>query len=196
MLNCKNKCLLVVILLIFLIAILPQSFAFENVTADDISVENIRSDDILTAPDVEKDLKGVDYYFNSSSDSDGDGSKTNPYNHIDDSRIAYSSTIHLANGEYNLSKDKTMNAVTIMGENPEKTILKYSGDYETGILSVSYGRTFIVENVTLSGFNIEVSGGTFYARNVIIKDTVAIPTYSEATDIVNSATNSFGKWGV
>ena len=186
LLNLKNSFIFAFILLIFLIAVLPLSFAGENITEDGIS------EDILNAPDVEKDLKGVDYYFNSSSDSDGDGSKINPYNHLDDSRIAYSSTIHLANGEYNLSKDKTMNAVTIIGEDPEKTILKYSGDPETGILSVSYGRTFIVENVTLSGFNIEVSGGTFYARNVIIKDTVAIPTYSEATDLVNSATNSFG----
>ena len=176
----------------FLIVIVPQSFAFENVTSQDLDEQIIQSEDILNAPNVEKDLMGVDYYFNSSSDTDGDGSKSNPYNYIDDSRISYSSTIHLANGEYNLSKDKTMNAVTVMGENPEKTILKYSGDYGTGILSVSSGRTFIVENVTLIGFNIEVSGGTFYARNVIIKDTVAIPTYSEATDIVNSATNSFG----
>lgn len=183
----KNNGIIVMILLMFLLVIIPQSFAYDNVTENEMS-----NSDILNAPAGEKDLRGVDYYFNSSSDSDGDGTKVSPYNYIDDSRIGYSSTIHLANGEYNLSKDKTMNGVTIMGENPEKTIFKYSGDYETGILSVSSGRTFIVENVTLTGFNIEVSGGTFYARNTIIKDTVAIPTYSEATDIVNSATNSFG----
>jgi hypothetical protein len=114
LLNWKNWCIFAIILLIFLIAIIPQSFAGENITEEGIS------DDILNAPDMEKDLKGADYYFNSSSDSDGDGSKINPYNHLDDSRIAYSSTIHLANGEYNLSKDKSMNEITITGENPEK----------------------------------------------------------------------------
>lgn len=189
MFNWKNKGIIVLILFMFLIVIIPQSFAHDNVTEKNYEMTQ---SDVLNAPVEDKNLMGADYYFNSSSDTDGDGSKNDPYNHIDDSRIGYSSTIHLANGEYNLSKDKTMNGVTIMGENPEKTIFKYMGEYETGILSVSSGRTFIVENVTLTGFNIEVSGGTFYARNTIIKDTVAIPTYSEATDIVNSATNSFG----
>lgn len=175
----------------FFMAIIPQSFAHENIT-EECSANDMIQSDILDAPVEDKDMRGADYYFNSSSDSDGDGSKINPYKYIDDTRIGYSSTIHLAKGEYNLSNDKTVNGVTIIGENPENTILKYSGEYETGILSVSSGRTFIVENITLIGFNIEVSGGTFYARNTIIKDTVAIPTYSEATDIVNSATNSFG----
>ena len=148
--------------------------------------------EILEAPAQGFDLKGADYYFNSSSDVDGDGSEGNPYNIMNESRFIQSSTIYLANGEYNLSTDRMVNGISLIGETPEKTIFRYAGNETSGILMVSYGKTFIVENLTLERFNIEVAGGTFYARNVIIKDTVAIPTYSEANDVVNSASNSFG----
>ena len=192
--NHKGK-ILFLFLLVVMVAMIPQCFAHDNVTADD-SQESISQSpeiqDVLTAPQQQTDLRGANYYFNGSSDSDGDGSRDNPYNHMEPSRIVQSSTIYLANGEYNLSQDKVVNGITLIGEIPEKTILRYSGNETTGILQVTYGKTFIAENITLSNFNIEVAGGTFYAKNVIIKDTVGIPTYSEATDLVNSATNSFG----
>ena len=178
-----------------MVVMIPQCFAQDNITTDD-SYDSITQSqevqDVLTAPVNEHDLRGADYYFNSSSDTDGDGSSGNPYNTMEPSRLRQSSTIHLANGEYNLSENRVVNGINLIGEDQEKTILRYSGNEGTGILMVTDGKTFIAENVTLVNFNVEVAGGTFYARNVILKDAVGIPTYSEATDLVNSATNSFG----
>ncbi len=178
----------------FIILMVPQSFAHDNIavnSSSDYLESSHEIQDVLTVPQ-QSDLKGASYYFNSSSDTDGDGSADNPYNTMEPSRLVQSSTIYLADGEYNLSQDRVVNGITLIGESPEKTVLSYSGNEGTGILMVTNGKTFIVENVTLANFNVEVAGGTFYARNVILKDAVGIATYSEATDLVNSATNSFG----
>ena len=193
--NSKIKILFLFLLLALAIVIIPQCFAQDNVTEQDSSEQVLQlqdASDILQMPEERPTLKAGIYYFNSSSSTDGDGSKDNPYNEMTPSRWSQSSTIHLANGEYNLSLDRKANNINLYGENPEKTILRYSGEETTGILMVDYGKTFVVENVTLVNFNIEVAGGTFYAKNAIIRDAVGITTYSNATDEVNSASNSFG----
>ena len=180
--------------MLIVLAVAPQISAHENSThedlilqTDDLNNVSIDDSDVLSS-----DLKGATYYFNSSSDVDGDGSKDNPYNHIDYSRFQVSSTLYLADGEYNFSQNKYVNGINLIGQNVDKTILRYAGPDKTGILFIDPGKTFIVENVTLIGFNIDVEGGTFYAKNTVIRDATAIPTYTEATDLVNSASNSFG----
>lgn len=187
--NYNNKVIFLFLLFVLAVVMVPMSFAQDNITLNDSSPTEIQ--DILTAPQ-HSDLKGANYYFNSSSNTDGDGSADNPYNIMEPSRLVQSSNIYLANGEYNLSQDRVVNGIRLIGENPEKTILRYSENDDTGILMVTNGKTFIVENLTLVNLNIEVAGGTFYARNVVFRDAVGIATYSEATDVVNSATNSFG----
>lgn len=192
MLNIKNKFILLLLLTIILVATMPQIFAQENNTQGEMNASIVQTNDLKAISLDESNLKGANYYFNSSSEVDGNGSQGNPYNSMNASRLKQSSTIYLANGEYNLSNSKIVDGVNLIGENPEKTIFRYSGVENTGVLYVNPGKTFTVENVTLIGFNIDVEGGTFYAKNTIIKDASAIPTYSNATDLVNSASNSFG----
>ena len=194
MLNIKHKFIFLLLVMLIVLAVAPQISAHENSThedlilqTDDLNNVSIDDSDVLSS-----DLKGATYYFNSSSDVDGDGSKDNPYNHIDYSRFQVSSTLYLADGEYNFSQNKYVNGINLIGQNVDKTILRYTGPDNTGVLFIDPGKTFIVENVTLIGFNIDVEGGTFYAKNTVIRDATAIPTYTEATDLVNSASNSFG----
>ena len=192
MLNIKHKFIFLLLVMLIVLAVAPQISAHENSThedlilqTDDLNKVSIDDSDVLSS-----DLKGATYYFNSSSDVDGDGSKDNPYNHIDYSRFQVSSTLYLADGEYNFSQNKYVNGINLIGQNVDKTILRYTGPDNTGVLFIDPGKTFIVENVTLIGFNIDVEGGTFYAKNTVIRDATAIPTYTEATDLVNSASNS------
>lgn len=67
------------------------------------------------------------YYFDSNIDGDtGDGSLYNPYSELDSNKIADNSIVYLVNGEYELKGSKTYANLTIIGENPQDTIIKYS----------------------------------------------------------------------
>lgn len=186
-----KKKLLYLSLLFLLLVILPISFAEDNSTViHDGEIQVNENIDVLASSG--QTPKGTDYYFNSSSDVDGDGSAENPYNRITTTRLKSSSTIHLADGEYTLSSSKTLNDVEIIGQNAEKTIIRYSGTGDCGRFSLNVGGYLILKNVTLIGFNIDVDGANLQADNTIFKNARAFSTTSSATDLVNSAINSFG----
>lgn len=191
-----NKKLGLMILFILVLIIIPSSFAQNNtdkLQTDDnlIEVTGTANQEIISYSE-DNAPKGVDYYFNSSSDEDGDGTIDNPYNILNTNRLKTSSTIHLANGEYNLTSGKSLNKVTIIGENPEKTIIRYTGTGSVGRFYVDIDNYVKLQNVTLIGFNIDLEGATLQGSNTIFKNSKAFATTSEATNLVNSASNSFG----
>ena len=113
------------------------------------------------------------YYFDSNIDNDsGDGSRYNPYKELDSSRIADNSIVHLANGEYALKGSRTYGNLTIIGENPQDTIIKY--DNAVGFTSKGL---ITFKNVTLLSLRVNLN------KNA---DLTAINTIFEG----NSATNS------
>ena len=187
MLKNINKASMVLFIFLLLV-ILPVSFASGDVND---TMKIVEDADEISLPSNDNDLLGVDYYFDESANDTGDGSIDNPYKELTLARLKSSSTIHLANGEYNLTSGKTLTELTIIGQDPEKTILRYTG-VGTGKFSVGIENYVMLSNVTLIGFNFEVEGGTLQATNAIFKNGVANPTYSSATDLVNSASNSFG----
>ena len=73
---------------ILLLLIIQSSFAFDNQTE---SVTIAPVDDVLEASN--------DYYFNSTSDVNGNGTAENPYNDLN-GNIKANSVNHLAAGEY------------------------------------------------------------------------------------------------
>lgn len=178
-----------ILFILFLLVIIPTSFALENDTAP---IQTDDTQEMLTRA-IETDSPiSVDYYFNSSSENDGTGTIDNPYNSISTSRLKEGSTIHLAEGEYELNSGKSLNEVTIIGESPEKTIIKYTGNAKSGRFTVSADNYLILKNVTFIGFNFDISGATFEATNTIFKNAVAYSSYTSATNLVNSASNSYG----
>ena len=106
-----------------------------------------------------------DVYFNSSSLSDGDGSIENPYNKITMDRINNYATLHLADGEYDVTGFKTISSLTIMGESSENTIVRHEGLLFTVLSELS------INNLTLSGVTIK-NQGTINSTNVIFSDSV------------------------
>ena len=185
----KNK-LFGVFVLFLLLLVVSTSFAADNNTI--ISNDGDSAEEIESLSSSDKNPVSADYYFNSSSENDGDGSIDNPYNRLTNTRLKTSSTIHLANGEYNLTSGKSLNGVTIIGEDAQNTILRYTGASNSGKFTVGIDNYLILQNITLIGFNIDVDGGVLQANNTIFKNAVAFATTSEGTNLVNSATNSFG----
>ena len=199
--------------LFFILLIVPASFALENASDiqladnfdnldDEIPIQQVvedstetndeSNDEVISLNNNDSNPVSVDYYFDSSIDEDGDGSLENPYKTLTSGRLKSSSTIHLANGEYNLTAGKSLNGVTIIGEDVEKTIIRYTGSSNSGKFSLSVDNYLILCNVTFIGFNFDIEGATLQANNTIFKNAAAFPTYSSGTNLVNSATSSFG----
>ena len=149
-----NRTKLFTLISIFCIFVLvPTSFAADE-TVENLTLSS-DSSDILTA----------DYYFDSNAtDDSGDGSISDPYKDFKSSRVVANSNLHLANGEYTLDRSVSINNVTIIGENPSQTILKYN--YGTGF-AVSSSLT--LKNLTLVNLRI-VNNGEFTATNTIFED--------------------------
>lgn len=128
-----------------------------------------------------------DYYFDASQDADGNGSQDSPYKFLTNDKLVEDSVIHLSEGEYELNKGKTIYNLTIVGVSCQNTVVKFQN---TNSVLTSMG-TLNLHNLTLLDVSI-INYGTLNATNVTFKNSIAYLKYSQATDIVNSASNSFG----
>ena len=154
----KYKKILLFVIFILIIAI-PISYANTNVS-DEIGINN-ENEPVLMKNSNE-------YYFNSSLPNDGDGSKENPYNYLDSSRIQADSTLYFTDGNYELNTNKNIFNVKIVGQNSEKTIINLKKHTLT-----TYN--FIAENVTLFNGHIQ----NYYELNL----TNVILDYCEGTSM-------------
>lgn len=191
-----NKLLILTIICLFMFIIFNPCFASNetDMLADDSLsiIDDVEAVEAVEPSSDDNEPLGVDYYFDVSSNDTGDGSIDNPYNELTVARLKTSSTIHLANGEYNLTGGKSLAKITIIGQDPEKTIIRYTGPSNAGKFSIGIDNYALLSNITFIGFNFDVEGGILQANNTIFRDSQAFPTYSSATDLVNSASNSFG----
>ena len=146
--------------MICLLIVIPASFAVDNETVVEINADNQNN----TLSDMSDEvLTGNDYYFDASvSDDYGDGSQYNPYKRLTSYRIFDDSVIHLATGEYDFDGSKTVYNVTIIGENPQTTIIKNAKFTVTDSL--------VLSNVTLISSNI-ANNKNLTALNCIFKDS-------------------------
>ena len=150
-----------IIAIVFLMILIPSVSASDNDTAvlhenlnEDISI-SISNDDILKASN--------DYYFNASVETDGDGSQDNPYKYLYADRIKANSNLYLANGEYKLDISKTIQEVSIIGSDVDKTIIRYDG------VAFTVNNKLTVNNVTFIGASI-TNHAIFNATNSVFID--------------------------
>lgn len=150
-------------ILICLLIVIPDSFAVDNETVLAICDDNQNS----TLSSIPDDVLDVDYYYNASVENDtGNGSMDNPYRDLKSSRIQSNSVIHLADGVYNLDYSKSVNNLTIIGQNVERTIISYSG------AGFYVANSLTLQNVTLINLAISDSSDSIIeATNVIFKDS-------------------------
>ncbi|WP_298521913.1 C1 family peptidase [uncultured Methanobrevibacter sp.] len=151
---------LILIALVLLIVI-PSAFAYENGTDltsgnVDVSPVAVSGEDLLQADN--------DYYFNASTESDGNGSIDNPYKYLKAARITSNSNIHLADGEYNLDTYKSLDRVNFIGSGAGKTIVSYYNSAHNPAFTVSGYMT--LTNLTLDGANVQ-NNAQLNATNVV-----------------------------
>ena len=175
---------LLVCLMIFLcLIIIPTSFAAdadaslidENTNSldslglvesvdDGGSLDSLNTEDeILGVSESNGDVLEADYYFDSSAETDGNGTIGNPYNILKYNRINSNSVIHLANGVYNLTYQRTVTNLTIIGQDAAQTIINGNK------MRFEVKGTFILQNVTLNDFRL-VNNAKLNATNVIFQN--------------------------
>ncbi len=126
-----------IIFLLILLIVIPIGFASENIT-DENTISISDGDEIISS----------NIYFDSSSSVDGNGSQSNPYNHLVSNRLTDNIIAHFACGEYKLDGTKSFNNLTIIGQNPLNTIIK-SDSYQ-----LRSQNTLNIYNITLDGVSI------------------------------------------
>ena len=155
-----------ILMLLLLLIIVPVTFASDAIEDNQSGADNSIIDDSL----VSTDDTGDNIYFNASVSSDGNGTKENPYKNLDFSKLRANSTAYIAEGTYNLDYQYLSYSVTLIGQNPENTILNYRWG-GTGI-DVSVDSNLTLKDLTINHLSIR-NYGTVNATNVIFKNGVA-----------------------
>lgn len=93
----------------------------------------------------------TDYYVDANSNNDGNGTITNPYSEFNLNNITDNSVVHVANGEYTLKGSKTYTNLSVIGQDPEKTVVSY---YGVGLIS---GGSITLKNITLINLGINLN---------------------------------------
>lgn len=165
--NLKNYKLIALFSLLCIMILVPATYAMDNQTA----VEAVDENDVISD----------EYYFDANiSDNTGDGSIDNPYKEFTSNKVKSNSIIHLNDGEYNFDHSVTVNNVTIIGQNTEKTIVKYND------LGFTASGALTLQNLTLVNLAIsDRSNSIIKATNVIFRDYTITPisTSFEGTEI-------------
>lgn len=141
-----------------LLLIVPISFANDNSTYDDSSLSFNGDEDILSSNII---------YFNSSADYDGNGSQSNPYKYFSSYKVQDNSILYFADGQYTLNRDLSFSNLTIIGNDPLKTIINGHG------LKITSSKTLYISNVTLNGPTIK-NDHDLTVNNVIFQNCKGI----------------------
>ena len=144
--------------LFLLLLIVPISFANDNSTYDDSSLSFNGDEDILSSNII---------YFNSSADYDGNGSQSNPYKYFSSYKVQDNSILYFADGQYTLNRDLSFSNLTIIGNDPLKTIINGHG------LKITSSKTLYISNVTLNGPTIK-NDHDLTVNNVIFQREVQV----------------------
>jgi predicted outer membrane repeat protein len=172
----KMKFIALAAILACLLIAIPTGFAADNETAVDVSDD---CQDNISSTIPEDILMGNDYYFNASvEDDDGNGSADNPYKELTASRIKDNSVLHLSSGEYDFANSKTINNVTVIGQNVNSTVIKNA--------KFTVSSSFTLYNITLVSSTV-TNNGNFAAVNAVFKDSSS-SSYGAA---INSKSNVF-----
>ena len=111
----------------------------ETIGVDDLDDE-IKVNVNDTNQVVGDSLSSSAVYFDASADSDGDGSKSNPYKYYKSDRINYGGTVYFADGVYYINNATSIYSsstykTTFIGQSAENTIFR--SNLEINLISPS-----------------------------------------------------------
>ncbi|WP_406537081.1 C1 family peptidase [Methanobrevibacter sp.] len=157
-----NKSIFLAALLLFLMIIIPASFAADNGT-EMLSYDDTNDTQVVSVPLEEDILSAGEIYFDASAETDGDGSASSPYKELKANRIQANCNLHFANGEYQLDTYRYIDQVNIIGSDVDKTIIKYNG------VAFTVNNQLTVKNITFIGASI-TNRAKFNATNTIFEE--------------------------
>lgn len=169
----KNVRLIALFSLLCLMILIPTAYAMDNQT--DVGI----SDD--------DNVMGEEYYFDANVENDtGNGSIDNPYKDLTSNRVKDNSIIHLSDGEYQLDMQVGKKNVTVIGQNPEKTIINYNH------VGFSASTSLTLKNLTLVSLAVsDRSDSIINVTNVIFRDSIITPlstTFSKTKVYIDNCT--------
>ena len=125
MIGKREKIFITISIVLFLILIVPATFAVSDNTTEknyvniEKTVKNSQKEKTITSNPNYSDI----YFDASSTSTHEDGSASNPYKKFTADKIKDNSNIHIKNGVYNISGRKDIYNVSILGESRENTIV-------------------------------------------------------------------------
>ena len=195
------KKIILFLTLIFILISLSSVNADDSFNSSDVNEVKITDDEILSSDDNDELKEGDDIYaqtmyFNASAESDGDGSKANPYKYVSDARLPYGVTAYFANGEYEItdtidlySNDGVLitppSQVTFYGESTDGVIFKCTNDSAVAFRINNIARLFAY-NMTFDHATIE-NRGTLEAHGIVFKNCQAVDTTASYYPTRNNA---------
>ncbi|WP_458452966.1 Ig-like domain repeat protein [Methanobrevibacter sp.] len=178
----NSKFAIMISILIVLLVAIPLSFASDNETATAIYENNTLSDSDI-------DILNEDYYYDSSIDTDGNGSQYNPHNSFNRNNMEDYSTNHLKDGEYDFNGGRSIYNATIIGESAINTIVKKATltvNTQLNIYNVTFIDSKFINNGNLNLFNciFKDSSSTMYGGAI---NSVGKVTINNCTFLNNTA---------
>lgn len=151
----KNYNLILLSLIFSVLMVLPSAYAFDESANETEVVEYVENMALKETPS---------YYFNSSQERDGEGTKSNPYNELKKDRLKDNSDLHFANGEYTFNHEgyEPLYNVNFYGQDASQTIID-----GRGCEIINYNGYLYFENITLKNFLFVNIQGSLEAKNSI-----------------------------
>lgn len=156
MIDKGEKIFITMSIIIFLILVVPATFAVSDNSTDNNYVSMEKT---VKNSQKEKTIRSnpnySDIYFDASSTSTReDGSVSNPYKKFTADKIKDNSNIHIKNGVYNFSGRKDIYNISILGESRENTIVStatFNNKANMDIFNITLKNSLInnVENLSV-----------------------------------------------
>ena len=151
----KRKLILLFSALFILLVAMQASFAADNDTV--LSLDNAET------------LSVNDYYFDANAhDDSGDGSISNPYKTLNSTRILSNSTIHLANGEYDVDDYVQAANITFIGTDRAKTIVNSLN------LNIEANSIITLKNITFNSIHLYSNGNLTLENSVLNSSSITL----------------------
>ena len=129
-----------------------------------------------------------DYYVDVNANEGGNGTIDNPYKTLDLNNITDNSVIHISNGEYTLKGSRSYSNLSVIGQNPQKTIVKFNdavGFTSNGMITLK-DITFLNLRVNLNQNSNLTAINTIFGQNSATNS--AIHSIGENTVFLHNCT--------
>lgn len=173
LLICLSTCILFTVSCVFANDVMNETISVNDLDAQELKVNN---NDVNNTNLASDSLSTSVVYFDASANSDGDGSKSNPYKYYKSDRINFGDTAYFANGVYDITEANSIYSsstykTTFIGQSTQNTIFK-SNLANKFDFTVTDNSCFVLNNLTMIDVHIN-NQANLIANGVVFRDGVS-----------------------